>query len=58
MEPRRSADRVDPLRLTTDRLPIALQFIGPAWSEVPLFEVAIWSERRLGFCEVPNVVET
>ena len=47
-----------PCALTDAGLPIALQFIGPAWSEPRLFSTAIWAEEQLGFHAMPGMLQT
>lgn len=38
-----------PCALTAAGLPLSLQLIGPAWSDWPLLQTAIWCEQRLEF---------
>ncbi len=47
-----------PCALTGEDLPIALQFIGPAWSEARLLSTAIWAEKQLGFHAIPGMLQT
>ncbi len=44
-----------PCALTAAGMPIALQLIGPAWSEARLLSVAAWCEEKLNFCWRPSM---
>ncbi|MBL9082538.1 MAG: amidase [Planctomycetales bacterium] len=46
-----------PCELGDDDMPVALQFVGPSWSEGSLLAVAAWCEREIGFGEVPPMLQ-
>jgi aspartyl-tRNA(Asn)/glutamyl-tRNA(Gln) amidotransferase subunit A len=43
-----------PFALTNAGLPIALQLVGPHWSEAKLLDVAAWCEQQWGFDARPD----
>ncbi len=45
-----------PIALTASGLSIALQLIGPAWSERELIATAEWCEQRIPFGHVPPIL--
>jgi Asp-tRNA(Asn)/Glu-tRNA(Gln) amidotransferase A subunit family amidase len=42
-----------PWGLGDEGLPAAVQFVGPAWHELPLLPTAAWCERAIGFTARP-----
>jgi Asp-tRNA(Asn)/Glu-tRNA(Gln) amidotransferase A subunit family amidase len=45
-----------PCALTGAGLPLSLQLLGKAWSELPLLQTAIWCEQRLQFRARPPLL--
>ncbi|HEX3725625.1 MAG TPA: amidase, partial [Pirellulales bacterium] len=46
-----------PCALSAAGLPLALQLVGPAWSEARLLAVASWCEQQIGLGLVPPILD-